>query len=297
MMMGLSVFALAPYQSSQLGKRMGRSLQIEQLESYMENHGANDKAALSEIVGNEEPIPTTWERVKDYVQHDIYLFSIIFGPECVGLHLMEDIYHKISACDACESYQPISFATFMWQYHVARMDIFQDVKAARLENLLELVTKFRVPQLEDCPVDVQLYLKKAAGIGPDPNRLKRGACDDTQGSGNQPSAPKKLHVTSALAKNWVEELAVARNAVHPLPLASSALCPDFFTSTALFGKDFLSCFPKQPCNNFVLMGSCRYGNACRFSHEPTSEPSASVVAGVKARLHSLVEEIAAKAKN
>jgi hypothetical protein len=36
---------------------------------------------LSEIVGNEEPIPTTWERVKDYVKHDIYLFSIIFGPE------------------------------------------------------------------------------------------------------------------------------------------------------------------------------------------------------------------------
>ena len=67
MMMGLSIFALAPYQLSDLGKRMGRSLKIADIESYMDNHGASDKAALSEIVGNKEPIPTTWERVKDYI--------------------------------------------------------------------------------------------------------------------------------------------------------------------------------------------------------------------------------------
>ena len=70
---------------------------------------------------------------------------------------MEDIYHKISAGDACELYQPITFATIMWQYHVAQMDILQDVKAARLKNLLELITKFRVPQLADCPADVEPY--------------------------------------------------------------------------------------------------------------------------------------------
>jgi hypothetical protein len=109
---------------------------------------------------------------------------------------MEDIYQKISAGDACESYQP------MWEYPVARMEIFQDVKAARLENLLELVTKFRVSQLGDCPADVQRYLQMVTGTGPESNRLKRGAGDDTQGSGSQPSAHKKLQTTSVWAKNW-----------------------------------------------------------------------------------------------
>jgi hypothetical protein len=46
---------------------MGCSIKIADIESYMDNHGASDKAALSEIVGNKEPIPTTWERVKDYI--------------------------------------------------------------------------------------------------------------------------------------------------------------------------------------------------------------------------------------
>ena len=201
-----------------------------------------------------------------------------------------DVYHKISAGDACESYQPITLATFMWQYHVARMVVFQEVKAARLENLLELVTTFRVPQLADCPADVQRYLQTVTGTGLESNRLKRGANDDTQGSGSQPSAHKKLQAKSVLAKNWTEELAVARKAVHPIPLTSTAICPEFTASAALFGKDFLSCFPRHPCNNFILMGACRYGTGCKFSHEPTSIPSASVVAGVKARLHTRVEK-------
>ena len=95
---------------------------------------------------------------------------------------MEEIYLKISACDACESYQPIYFATFMWQYHVARIKNFHDIKAARLESLLKLVKIFRAPQLEDCPGDVQLYLKTVNGTGLLSNRMKRSAGDDTQGS-------------------------------------------------------------------------------------------------------------------
>ena len=51
-MIGLSIFALAPYQSLQLRKRMGRSVIIADIESYMDNHGSSDKATLSEIVGN-----------------------------------------------------------------------------------------------------------------------------------------------------------------------------------------------------------------------------------------------------
>ena len=37
------------------------------------------------------------------------------------------------------------------------------------------------------------------------------------------------------------------------------------------------------------MGVCRYGTACKFSHELTSVPSASVVAGGKARLRTREE--------
>ena len=162
---GLSPFAWSPAHPSGTNRREVRANITTRLEKTMRNHGDADQAASDAIAGNEEKIAVTWESVMRYMKHDLRMLRSVFGEDCVELQVIIDIYKLISSGTPCESYTPITSATFMWTYHVARMDIFRDVDAICLRALRTKRLNHEVPSLADCTVTVQRHLESAAGIG------------------------------------------------------------------------------------------------------------------------------------
>ena len=296
---GFSPFAWSPAHPSGNTRREVRANITTRLEKTMRNHGDADQAALDAMVGNEEKIATTWEGVMRYMKHDLRMLRIIFGEDCVGLRVIMEMYQLISSGTPCEAYTPIAYATFMWKYHVARMDIFKDVDATLLRALRTKLVNREVPPLADCTVSVQRHLESAAGIGgAEPDR-KRAATDDAESNGGrQQRLNNRTGFTSNIATTWADEIASARQAVAPIPLTATLLCPDFATTDKIFGKEFSALFRNDPpCRQLFLMGACNFGGRCKFGHSPNGTPSAAVLAGVKARLQARVKEMGSNAKN
>ena len=295
---GFSMFAIAPDSPSNSASRDARAAATLRLEMTLHNPTSADQTALDAMVGNEEGIPITWGRVKEFIKHDIQVMRSIFGLDCVGLTFAQEIYDLVASGHPCRGYKSITYATLAWKYHIARMEIFFDVNAGALRALRDKVQNAEAPSMSDFQDGVQLQLELACGIGNPQSDRKRAATGDAdQGEDWQPKQQRQATV-SEVAKGWAKEIQMARDAVAPLYLTPAMLCPDAAATAHILGSDFGALFKKKnPCRQLFLLGKCSYGSQCRFAHTPSSNPSAAIISGIKTRLQARAQEMAQQAKN
>jgi hypothetical protein len=295
---GLSMFAIAPDSPSNSASRDARAAATLRLEMTLHNPTSADQNALDAMVGNEEGIPITWGRVKEFIKHDIQVMRSIFGLDCVGLSYAQEIYDLVASGHPCRGYKSITYATLAWKYHIARMEIFFDVRAGSLRALRDKVQNSEAPLMSDFQEGVQLQLELACGsVNPQSDRKRAPTADADRDEVRHQKQPRR-EVVSEIAKGWAEEIKMARTAVAPLSLSPAMLCPDPAATARLLGSDFVALFKKKtPCRQMFLLGTCSYGSECRFAHTPASNPSAAIISGIKTRLQARAQELAQQAKN
>jgi hypothetical protein len=227
---GLSVFAWAPEQPTNQARNDLWAATTERLERTLENHGDADQVALDKMVGNGEDIPTTMAGVREYIKHDIHMCRHVFGPACVGLEYAQKIFALISQHRYVRAYQPLTCATLMWKYHMARMDIFHDPSALQLKLLHDKIISGEVPSHFDFQADVWVELEKASGLRPRMEEKKRAAVSN--GGDNEGRQPKQ-------GRQQSKEVMI---------VSTSTLAPDDTATEALLGAEGVSLYEETHAN-------------------------------------------------
>ena len=215
---------------------------------------------------------------------------------------MNQINGLLSKYNTVRAYTPISHATVMWRYHVARMDIFSDSDAVSLKALRTKLTSLEVPSLLDFQEEVQREIRRTCGVYPPTANKRLSSAAESVGASGEERPTKQLRQQQPQQEPkfmypWSDEIGMARKAIAPAVLTAALLCPESTSAASLLGPEITASFKGKPCKHLLLMGKCRYGNKCKFEHSPTSAPSEEIIAGVKTRLASRAKELEAQAKN
>ena len=164
----------------------------QRLERTLHNHQDSQQMALDSLAGNGENIPHNWERLKDYIKHDIHMCRNVFGVDCVGITDMDKISGLLSKYHTVRAYTPILYATVMWRYHVARMEIFSDPDAISLKALWAKPTSLEVLSLPDFQEEVQLEIRKVCGVHPPTANKRLSSAAESVGASGKEHPTKQL---------------------------------------------------------------------------------------------------------
>jgi hypothetical protein len=115
---GMSVLLWAPTHPSQGARGAERVATAIRLESTLDRHTDAEAVRLLSLAGNGEQVPSSWERVKDYVRHDIQMLELVFGTFYFS-NMCVAILNALQQPQLVQAYSSFHWAMTIWEYHIA----------------------------------------------------------------------------------------------------------------------------------------------------------------------------------
>jgi hypothetical protein len=166
---------------------------------------------LAQIIGNDEPIPTTIERLTAWIEADVTIREILFGDALMVLRVADRILVVLKrGGHLFTAYLPIHFALLFWAYHVGLRRASNGEGTAYLERLLQQIEGEQPIPLTNFHSEIQRQILLAAGSS---SSSPRGPADES--SGRPFKKPKISPAGPKFIKRWMDSIEAAQQAVAP----------------------------------------------------------------------------------